>query len=308
MSPAIVLTELQARLAQLCADHLQPSGAALVEGFARPAIRLRHSDEPTLSHLGGPAFLTHGAEWPRWGSKPLALLAVIDLEELAGFTADVPLPTGGVLNFFYEADEQQAWGFEPSHRDGWRVVFAERDTGASTPAVDGSLAFPSIGLVPEQILSIPGWEEPAVNSIFPPHRPKPKSKLEDLRTRRTREDEDRRRQAYFDLQDAWYAVAGVEESPNHQIGGWPRLQQNPIWKECDVVSRGLPLGTSHQWNDPRVAALADTQSDWRLLLQLDTDDDAGWMWGDVGTLYYAVRDSVRRPDAFGEAWMVFQCG
>ena len=121
-----------------------------------------------------------------------------------------------------------------------------------------------------------------MKSICPPHRPKPKSKLEDLRTRRAREDEDRHRQAYFDLQDARYAIAGGEESPNHQIGGWPRLQQNPIWKECDVVSRGLPLGTSLQWNDPRVAALTDTQSDWRLLLQLDTDDDAGWMWAMSG--------------------------
>ena len=54
--------------------------------------------------------------------------------------------------------------------------------------------------------------------------------------------------------------------------------------------------------------MTDTQQDWRLLLQLDTDDAAGWMWGDVGTLYYAVRDSVQRPGVFRDAWMVFQCG
>lgn len=42
--------------------------------------------------------------------------------------------------------------------------------------------------------------------------------------------------------------------------------------------------------------------------QLDTDDDAGWMWGDVGTLYFTIRQSTPLPRALDEAWLVLQCG
>ncbi len=47
--------------------------------------------------------------------------------------------------------------------------------------------------------------------------------------------------------------------------------------------------------------------EWKLLLQLDTDDDTGWMWGDVGTLYFWVRESDARRRDFNKVWMVFQC-
>jgi uncharacterized protein YwqG len=30
-------------------------------------------------------------------------------------------------------------------------------------------------------------------------------------------------------------------------------------------------------------------ANWRLLLQLDTDDAAGMKWGDVGTLYFWIK-------------------
>lgn len=203
--PAAALSVLRDRLGQLCAEQLAPDAASLVQQLARPAVHLRHVDEPTRSHLGGLALLDPDSEWPTWGDKPLSLVAVIDLEELVGLVTDVRLPTTGVLNFFYEADEQQAWGFEPSHRDGWRVVLTESDGAASRPAPEGALVFPSIGLAPHQILCVPGWEEPAVDSIVPPHRPRPSSRLEELRTRRTREQEEpsARRTTTCSTRGAW---------------------------------------------------------------------------------------------------------
>jgi uncharacterized protein YwqG len=40
--------------------------------------------------------------------------------------------------------------------------------------------------------------------------------------------------------------------------------------------------------------------DCRLLLQLDTDDDAGRMWGDVGALYFWSQDA--RPRRVSTVW------
>ena len=48
--------------------------------------------------------------------------------------------------------------------------------------------------------------------------------------------------------------------------------------------------------------------DWRLLLQMDSDDDLDVMWGDAGILYFWIQaDEARRGD-FSNAWMILQCG
>lgn len=54
--------------------------------------------------------------------------------------------------------------------------------------------------------------------------------------------------------------------------------------------------------------MLQSRNDWAMLLQLDTDDAAGWMWGDVGRLYYMSRKSDLTVGNFENAWMVLQCG
>ena len=39
-------------------------------------------------------------------------------------------------------------------------------------------------------------------------------------------------------------------------------------------------------------------ADWRLLLQLDTDDEASMMWGDLGRLYFWITGDALRRRAF----------
>lgn len=78
--------------------------------------------------------------------------------------------------------------------------------------------------------------------------------------------------------------------------------------ECQLVTHGLYLGDPTGSQDPRVAELEPGASNWRLLLQLDTDDDLGWMWGDAGTIYFWVEDSAARAGRFEDCWLVLQCG
>jgi uncharacterized protein YwqG len=59
---------------------------------------------------------------------------------------------------------------------------------------------------------------------------------------------------------------------------------------------------------PRAEQLRTGAASWRLLLQLDTDDDLGWMWGDVGRLYFTIRQEDLAAYDFSRAWMVLQCG
>ena len=197
------LAELREQLAETCASHLPPDDAEFLTALARPAIRMSHSAKPAHSHLGGAALLPKEHTWPNWEGKPLALVAVVDVEDLAGYVTDAPLPSTGVLNFFYEADEQQAWGFEPRHKDGWRVVLADRAESVEVNPPAGTTVFERIDLAPTQILTLPGWEEPSVERIFPPHAPKVGRGLHRRAARRRQEREDAQRKAFWAIQDAW---------------------------------------------------------------------------------------------------------
>ena len=62
------------------------------------------------------------------------------------------------------------------------------------------------------------------------------------------------------------------------------------------------------YRDPRVLDLGPGADDWHLLLQVDSDDAADMMWGDLGRIYFWIRDedlAARRFDAPG---VVLQCG
>ena len=77
--------------------------------------------------------------------------------------------------------------------------------------------------------------------------------------------------------------------------------------ECQLASHGIYVGDAEGHKDPRAPSLKAGAKDWKLLLQLDTDDDIGWMWGDVGTLYFWVREQDAQAGDFSRVWMVFQC-
>lgn len=89
--------------------------------------------------------------------------------------------------------------------------------------------------------------------------------------------------------------------------GWPDLVQNPMQLECQLTSSGIYTGNPAGYRHPRAAELAPGAADWLLLLQLDSDDEIGWMWGDVGTIYYWIRRQDLAAARFDQVWMIFQC-
>jgi uncharacterized protein YwqG len=49
-------------------------------------------------------------------------------------------------------------------------------------------------------------------------------------------------------------------------------------------------------------------ADWRLLLQIDTDEDGpGWMWGDVGRIYFWIKKHDLALRRFADVWLILQC-
>jgi uncharacterized protein YwqG len=87
----------------------------------------------------------------------------------------------------------------------------------------------------------------------------------------------------------------------------PAVQNDDMELECQLASRGVYVGNPDGYQDPRRAELEAGAAEWKLLLHLDTDDDTGWMWGDVGTLYYWIRESDARRGDFSTVWFSYQC-
>jgi len=97
------------------------------------------------------------------------------------------------------------------------------------------------------------------------------------------------------------------DRPKHDLLGHPVLIQWPWELECQFVTNGIACDGSTDYDDPRAAALTPGAKDWRLLLQIDSDEAGpGWMWGDSGMLYFAIPEAALKARAFDKAWMIKQ--
>lgn len=47
--------------------------------------------------------------------------------------------------------------------------------------------------------------------------------------------------------------------------------------------------------------------EWELLLQVDSEDKAGMMWGDVGRIYFLIHKTDLANRKFNKTWLIFQC-
>lgn len=76
------------------------------------------------------------------------------------------------------------------------------------------------------------------------------------------------------------------DGPSHQIGGFPNIVQTD-----DMEQQCHKIAVQRGWE-------SSGPSDWRLLLQLDTDESLGLTaWGDCGIAYFWVREmDARRKD------------
>lgn len=258
---------------------------ALAKPLAAPAAHAVHCPEHTSSHLGGSPLATPELVWPSRDGRPLAFLAKVDLAQLQCALPVDWLPSTGALLFFYDLAEQP-WGFDPQDRDGWQVVYVEQPDGlAEMPfpsKLDEANRLPRQFLAFHAIRSYPSYERDAVAALqLSP------AELE----------------LYDDLQ-----LRAFGDRPRHQLAGYPTpIQNDDMESESQFASHGIDLGESGAASTPRAMALREGSSEWRLLFQVDSDDAVDMMWGDVGTIYFWIRESDARARRFDGCWLILQC-
>jgi hypothetical protein len=260
--------------------------AEAIISLARPALRLSTGPAGARSRLGGPPVLPAGTPWPTWGDRTLDFVAVIDFGELAGALWLPELPGAGTAAFYYATRPPRPWGDDPAQTAGWRVL-----PDAGVPA--GPAIGPEVRLGATPFISLPSPHEPVL-------RPFGAAVAAFAAT-------------YPELYASWVRFTWGDE-PRHQTGGWPVVVQRAVWRDCALAAAGHSLDAVapatagpapievdfESWSMPAAAG------DWRLLLQLDSDDRLGWRWGEPGCVYFSARAADVRSGALDRSWLILQ--
>jgi uncharacterized protein YwqG len=256
-----------------------------LKSLRQPAIALKKSSTDSNSQIGGRPNLPDDIEWPSWKNSHLAFLCQLDLSQIPDEFAD-KLPKYGGLLFFY-CQEQETWGFAPKDKGSWKVIYTDKDL-----SLIPEREFPA-DIKEHSIYESKEVSFKAVN-VYPDYQ---NARVNELDLNDTQMDE------YDEL-----SLSVFDSNYAHQMFGYPSpVQGNNMELECQLVSNGLDCGSQSGYNDPRSKEFAIGKDDWVLLLQLDSDDDCGMMWGDAGMLYFWIRKQDLENANFDNVWMILQC-
>jgi uncharacterized protein YwqG len=214
---------------------------------------------------------------------PLAFIAQVALDELPR-VAGLNLPRKGALFFFHDGE---SWGFKPEDIDGCRVLYSpEGLTRVVHKLPEDELEYQ---FAPVQLLVV------GLEKTLPSGRDSATESFGFIQEQRAN---------YFNVKDRW-----DEATPRvrHRIGGHPDLIQGDAKLEARLVSRGIDCGGPDGYKIGQKRGLFSGAADWELLLQVDSDEKSGMMWGDGGRIYFLIQKDDLAKRQFDKVRLVLQC-
>lgn len=260
------------------------------EKYAKDTLHLIPTANDVFTKIGGQPKANSQFKWPSWQGKSLSFVMQINFSEV-NLNGKIPnLPNSGLLYVFYVGD-QSTWGLDQKDAGSWKILYAQEDDDleiinfpSDLPKEEG-FRYPEKKLCSKLIKTYPAWDNEEIGLSF-------KNDPDDI----------------VDEYIEWRTV-NYGNFSNHQIFGWPNAIQDPNMDlDCNLVTNGIYTDNGIGYNDPRAKEFKKTKNDWILLLQIDSDNDIGFMWGDVGMLYFWIKKQDLEKLNFDNVWMIFQCG
>lgn len=252
------------------------------------AIRLTTSpaDEGTLplgaTKLGGQPDMPAGTVWPLLKGLPMSFIAQVRLEDAHPYDTARALPPSGLLSFFYDA-QQQTFGADPQDRGGWQVFYSVNTANLQRmplpPNLPTSARFIACAVAFSSEVTL---------------AQDPKLELPNLSWRPDELKAYENALATFPTQEDHAAI-------HNRLLGHPDTLQDDMRQQCQLASNGI-----NDPSDPRAAELMKGAMNWRLLLQVDSDEHAGMRWGDAGMLYYWIEQDALQAHRFDNTWVMLQ--
>lgn len=204
---------------------------------------------------------------------PLKFLAQINLEEASPHDKENLLPKQGILYFFISVE---TWGFDQGDTDHFKVEYYDGPLESITRR-----AF-SEGLEssykPCKVSFSSSASTPSLEDDL----------LQNLEVKQIDE--------YCDLIDG-----------STKLLGYPDEIQGPVEFECEISNNNFFSGDSSDYKAPKRKVLEENAKLWRLLFQIDSEDDAEMMWGDAGMVYFCIKEQDLKKQDFSKAWVSLQC-
>jgi uncharacterized protein YwqG len=288
--------------------------------LSMPSIRLhcqRTNDQTALplgnSRLGGRPDLPSGKNWPAWQGYPMAFVGQINLADIAAHDAEGHLPHSGLLSFFCAVDGTAA-GVMRSLGDpsSWRVSYFDGD-----PATLVQLPLPPD--LPTR-LHFPGCQ-----ASFSREPTLPDVHSRGIRSLGLSEPE---RSAYIDVtQGGDVNFVGVF---NHHLLGYPYILNESPFVAGYLKAHGVAdpyainpyaiNGVSNEelqhrlqlpslpdkWRDRQDLLEDKADMEWRLLMQVYSNEEAEMDWAGGGVLHFCIpREALSWRD-FDRVWVEMQ--
>jgi uncharacterized protein YwqG len=262
--------------------------ASELASLAQPSIRLTTTpvDEAKLalgaSKFGGLPDMPIGTAWPILNGVPMSFVAQIRLEDARPVDVNRQLPPAGLLAFFYDA-QQQTYGADPKDRGGRQVYYFADVTHLQR--TDAPVVLPAgarhkpCALTFSSELTMP----------LEPHLERPDLTLS--------ADEQK---AYETFLSSFPTPQGSRGVRNRMLGYADTIQDD-MRVQAQLVSHGLTDS-----NDPKAKALLPGAVDWVLLLQVDSDPNAGMRWASDGRLYFWIEREALAAARFDNVWVALQ--
>lgn len=231
-----------------------------------------------VSRLGGWPDLPGNTEWPTWNERPMAFLGQINLAEVTKVQPEIRLPKAGVLLFFvgcnadtFQRDpfDQDMYmlelmpGEEKNTKDAVKVVYAEENATLARTIYEGDV-------LPELFqpcnLNLKGGALSLPHECTSAYHCLPLSGTEVT--------------SYNELLD----ILTTDESENQFLGYPTVLQSTPLEWGPENIANGRDFFSVPE-SEAETAKFSVDASQWGLLLQLTSDGNPDFIWGDAGNLY-----------------------
>lgn len=246
-----------------------------IETTFKPYVKISAKKDASLSlwqsKFRGLPYLPKSQQYPKGSNgRPLFLLAQINFEEIPKLE---PFPTKGILQFYIADDDLYGLDFDDmTSQENFRVLFFPEITKDESRLLTDFDFLPSFDYAPVSdpcSLTFAQHFEPisAVDYQF-------EQKIFDDSPPEPREK----------LFAIWDIYAETFPSNGHKLGGYPDFTQSDPRGYDKYYGRGF-----------------------NLLLQIDSDDKANIMWGDVGIGNFFIREGDLKKSDFSTILYSWDC-
>ncbi len=275
---------------------VEPYRSAMIEDL-KPAIRLRTTGEAChkigATKLGGCPDLPAQINWPKNSAdgQYFSFLGQINLSEIKVFDELKLLPSHGILYFFFNLDSG----------DEGKVIFSATAEDLESAILPHELAtknktfwqkiffrkpirriLKESTVKLEQEYNIPSWDALSLERIYQ----ETKTDIKPI---------DAFDEAIF---DAKYEDGESETTSNHHLlGPYQGIQHE---------SHELNFVQIKDFQQPSLAEINQALA-WKLLLQIDSDDQLELIWGDWGRVYFFILAEDLKNLNFDRVKIIAEC-